>query len=774
MAKKPNGLLDLLGFRLAEPTQPMAPAILPEEKTNDSSAFDAGARSQFKALGSSGTDLYSGYFKEEYLQELRGRKGAKLFDEIRRSEAQVSMLLNAIMNPIKAGVWEFEAADPNEVPNAEMHKEIIEFMAKEMIDWETHLHEALTMIIFGYSLFERIDNVVFNHPKFGTFNGLKGLAFRSQKTIERWLVSNDTGDLQSVEQWVTGDLGPKGGGSKFIMDALFLLVFTVQKEGDNYEGISALRPMYGSWFRKNLYLKIAAIGIEKHAVGTPKGTVPTGKENSPEMENFKAILSSFTAHESAYLLTPTGWDVEIIQSEFKASEVKEMILLENSEMINSVVANFLALGMNGGSGSFALGTDLSDFFLNGIQVFADIIAGVWNRKLIPDKIKQNFGPQECYPKLKVTGINDKAGKELAEIVKSLVDSKALKPDDKLEEYLRKQYALPKADPTTARDTNPTPQVPASGGQNFGMQFKEKRIKLAETYKKQFNNDKEMVHSVMQAGLKTIFENYKKQIRSAWDAGVNGRRNAALSFEPKGLNEYTASLREALAQVANTALIGAKKETPKANKKKIKLSESIQLAAPKGGYFDALPNGIKNIVKNQAGLIAQTQALDINKIVSFQFLSNADSAQSADQVIADLDSIVTPAIEDGATGAGFSLDAAASNAVASSVNQARLEWFFEPDVLDTIESFTFTNEDPVSEICQELDGTTWAVGDPDIDRYTPPLHHNCKSRLEVNEKGAEGNPEITRGGTSVSEKALKSMTLHECNCGYGIADAFKIK
>lgn len=766
---KTNRLLDLLGFKLAEPGG-MAPAILPEEKNSDSSAFDTGARSQLKAMGSSGTDLFSGYFKEEYLQQLRGRKGAKVYDEIRRSEAQVSMLLNAVMNPIKAGVWEFEAASPSEVPDAELHKELIEYMAKEMIDWETHLHEALTMIIFGYSICERVDNVVFNHPKFGTFNGLKGLAFRSQKTIERWIVSNDTGDLQSVEQWVTGDLGPQGGGSKFIMDASFLLVFTLQKEGDNYEGISALRPMYGSWFRKNLYLKIAAIGIEKHAIGTPKGTVPAGKENSPEFETFKQTLSNFVGHENAYMLTPAGWDVEIIQSEFKASEVKEMILLENSEMINSIVANFLALGMNGGSGSFALGTDLSDFFLNGIQIFANIIAGVWNRKLIPDKIKQNFGPQQCYPKLKVTGINDKAGKELAEIVKSLVDSKALKPDDKLEEYLRKQYALPKADPTTARDTNPPPAAP----QVPGLQFSEKRILLAETYKKQFDKDKEMVKAVMQDGLKQIAANYKKQIKSAWDAGVNGRRNAAMNFEPKGLNDYAAALREALAQVANTALIGAKKETSKANKKNIKLSESIQLAAPKGGYFDALPNGIKNIVKNQAGLIAQTQAFDINKIVSFQFLSSADSAQSADQVIADIDSIVTPAIEDGATGAGFSIEAAASNAVASSVNQARLEWFFEPEVLDTIESFTFVNEDPVSEICQELDGTTWAVGDPDIDRYTPPLHHNCKSRLEVNEKGAEDNPEITRGGTSVSEKALKSMTLHECDCGYSIAGAFKLK
>ncbi len=725
--------------------------VSPEKKNQDSNAFESGTKIQLKPIGASGTELFSGYFSEEYLQLLRGRKGAKVYDEMRRSEAQVAMLLNAVMNPIKAGSWEFEAA--SEVENADLHKELVEFCAKDGIDWETHLHEALTFLIFGYSIFEIINNVVFNHPKFGTFNGLKGLAFRSQKTIERWNVSSDTGNLESVEQWVQGDLA-KDRTALLKMDATFLLVMTLQKEGDNYEGISALRPMYGPWFRKNLYLKIAAIGIEKNAIGTPLGTSPKGKQTDEEMDNFKELLGNFTAHESAYLIKPEGWEIELLKSDFDATKVKEMLIYENTEMINSLVANFLALGTNGGGGAFALGSDLSDFFLSGIQNFANIVCGVWNRKLIPDLIKQNFGPQRAYPKLKATGIDNKAGKELAEIIKSLSDSKVIKPDNPLEEFLRKQYQLPKADPTTSRDVGPP--APA-----FAPKLSERRIQLAESYKKQWGNDKASLKEIMQTGCKGILDSYKKQIASKWKSSTKATRpSLALGLEAKGLNAYKEVLREELARIANTALIGAKKETPKANKLGIKLSERIQLAAPKGGYFDGLPNNIKRIVKSQADLIAQAQDGDINKIVSFQYSSSQASTEDIDQVLIDIDDAVLPTIEDGAVGRGMSIDAAAGNAVSSVSNQARLEWFFEPEVLDTIESFTFTNEDPVSEICQELDGTTWAVNDPDLDRYSPPLHHNCKSRLEPNEKGAEGNPDIDRGGTAISQKGLDSITLCE--------------
>ncbi len=735
------------------------PTQLPPEasKNQDSTAFDSGARPQLKPLGVSGTELFGGYFSEEYLQTLRGRKGAKIWDEIRRSESQVAMLLNAVMNPIKSAVWEFEA--PLNVPDGDLHKQFLEFSAKEGIDWETHLHEALTMIIFGFSVFEIIHNVNFNHPKFGTFNGLKGLAFRSQKTIERWVVDPSTGTLDKIVQWVQGDL-TIGKNNMIQMLAEFCLVFTLQKEGDNYEGISALRPMYGPWFRKNLYLKLVAIGIEKSAIGTPMGTVPAGKQTSEEFAEFKTLLENFTGHESAYLIKPAGWEIEVIESKFDAAKVKEMILLENTEMINSMVANFLALGMNGGSGAFALGTDLSDFFLSGIQTYANIIAGVWNRKLGPDLIKMNFGPQVAYPKLKVTGIDDKAGKELAEIIKILSDSQAIKPDDKLEEKLRKQYNLPVADPATAREVKAVGALgegPAPGA--APAQFSEKRIRLAETWKVQWKNDKAEVKQVMQDGLTNVLQGFKDQIKSQYKNATKSQKlTLGLNLNPRNVNDYKAALKEELARIANTALIGARKETPKA--KNVKLSERIQLAAPSGGFYDGLPNNIKRIVTAQMNLIADTQVADINKVVAFQYASSAQT-EDVDQILLDIDAAAEPVIE-GSTASGMSIDAAAGNAVSQITNQARMEWFFEPEVLDTIESFTFTNEDPVSEVCQELDGTTWAVNDPDLDRYSPPLHHNCKSRLEPNEKGADGNPEIDNG-TAISQAALDSITL--CEAGH---------
>jgi hypothetical protein len=736
----------------------------PNDKNQDSGQFESGVKMQIKPMGASGTEVFAGYFTEEYLQKLRGRAGAKIYDEMRRSEAQIAMLMNAIMNPIKAGSWELEEA--SDVEGADLHKELVEFCLKEMIDWETFIHEALTFLIYGFSMFEVVHNVVFEHEKFGTFNGLKALAFRSQKTIHRWNVDRSTGSLASVEQYTFGDIQPQGEGTLSKMDANYLLVFSLQKEGDNYEGISALRPMYGPYFRKNLYLKIVAIGIEKSAIGVPIGTIPKGKTTAEELANFKEMLSNFTAHESAYLLKPEGWLVEVVQNTFDPSKVKEMLVFENTEMVNSLVANFLALGTNGGGGAFALASDLSDFFLSGIQNYANIITGIINRSLIPDLIKLNYGPQKAYPKLKSAGISDKAGKELAEVIGLMLDKKAIKPDMKLDEFIRKIYALPKADPETSWEGGsaaqpmgaPLPTVPAPAG---AMLSETQRIKLAETYKQQWNSNKRDVKLEMQAGLYNILENYKKQVKTKWNgASPAARVKIGLQLEPKGVTEYRNILREVLASVANDALIAARKQTPKA--KNVKLSETIQLAAPKGGYFEALPNNIKNIVKSQADLISMTQANDIGKVVAFQFTSSS-AAEDVDQIIKDIDDAVLPTIE-GSTGKGLSLDAAAGNAVASVFNQAQLEWFFEPEVLQTLESFTFYNEDPISEICQELDGTTWASNDPDLDKYSPPLHHNCKSRLVPNEKGADNNPEIQRGGTPITQKALDSITLCEGHFG----------
>lgn len=738
-----------------EQSQNIQRVMLAESETDSASTSFDSARPNFRPIGSPGTNLFAGYFTEEYLTMLRGTKGAKIWDEMRRSEPQVVMLLAAVMNPIKAATWNFEAAEDESVPDAQAHADFCKLAIKELLDWDATLHEILSFLAFGYSLFEVIHSVVLDHPTFGSFNGIKALGFRSQKTVERWNFDKPTGELKSVTQYAYGDTAQVGNSTE--IPAQFLLVFSLHKEGDNYEGVSFLRPMYGPYFRKNLYQKLAAIGLEKYAVGVPVGTIPAGKENSADAKKFKAVLSAITSHEAAYITKPAGWEVDIKKFDFDASKVKELIQLENTEMINAAVANFLALGMGGAGGAYALGQDLSDFFLQGIQSYANLVCGVFNRQLIPSLIKMNFGPQAAYPKLKCSGIDDNAGLEFAQSLNTLAGKEFIRPDDKLESFLRERYNLPAAEPETVRKTEPAPSFFSERRRKLSE--KAPTIKLDAKYRKAFNASKDDVKEVMQANLKVVLESLKDDLRAAWKKATPSQRPKIVAqVQASGVNKYRAELKELFAEIATDALDEARKQVPSAAK--IKLSEQVatmKLAAPKGGYYAALPPNIRSIIDAQSALVAQTQVADIEKVVLFQFTSSSSGTENIDEILSDLDEAALPVIE-GSTASGMSVDAAASNAVANVSNQARMEFFFDPEVLEKIESFTFTNEDPQSEICQELAGTTFAANDPDVDRYNPPLHHNCKSRLIPNEKGDTGNPEIDRGGPSLSKAALKSMTL----------------
>jgi hypothetical protein len=80
-------------------------------------------------------------------------------------------------------------------------------------------------------------------------------------------------------------------------------------------------------------------------------------------------------------------------------------------------------------------------------------------------------------------------------------------------------------------------------------------------------------------------------------------------------------------------------------------------------------------------------------------------------------------------------------------------------LDELESFTFMNGDPVSPICQDLEGTTCSIDDPNFARYSPPLHHNCKSYWSANLKGS--GRKIDPNGLGPSKSSLnKYITLAE--------------
>lgn len=700
--------------------------------------------------GSSGTEIYSGYYSEEYLNTLRGTQAADLWDQMRRSDPKIKMVLSAVKNPIKGAHWSIEPADASDA--AKKQADLIEQILFKDLDqsWTNQLGEILTFIDFGFSVFEVIHKIVTNHPKFGMYTGLSKLAFRSPRTIDRWNLDPKTGKLLSVSQYAYGDL-------QRLVDipGQFLLVFTHEKEGDNYEGISGLRPCYGPWIRKNTYLKLMAIGMEKFAVPTPVMSVPEGKENSTEYSNAKRILEKFVSHQQQYITKPQGWELTFANSTFDATKIRDAIDKENSEMAFAFLENFLELGQSG-SGSYALGTDLSDFFLMGIEHVGNLIAESFNRVLIPDLIKLNFGPQENYPKLTVSGITDKPGKEFAEVVKLLADAKVITPDPELEKNLREKYGLPVASLETDASVDSIPILstdPETPKLSFQLAEKPKTPKALISARTQDLSliMKGMLAEVGKSVIDQLMAKKKRATPSQYLNLTNG-------IQAQGSRAYEKQLKDFLSLLSQESLTQAKKEIPGGSQIQLAEENSGHLKlASSSDLYDPLPPEIQKQITAQIGLLTTFQIQDLLKGLFFQFNNSVTSTDSDTTLEADLNERLDQFLE------GASIAAGAGNTVSKIVNESRSCFFFDPEVIEEIESFTFVNGDPVSPICQDLAGTVFSKDDPNMDRYSPPLHHNCKSYLVPNLKGT--TKEMDPEGLQPSKASLeKYITLSDLSSG----------
>lgn len=714
---------------------------------------------QTGAKGSSGTCVQAGRFDEEYLQIITGREAADIFDKMRRSDARIIMVLRAVKNPIKGATWTIERAKTEKLSDAdaEKHRALVEHVIFTDIGkpWKQLLHEILSFVDFGHSVFETTHKSVLNHPTFGNYTGIRNMGFRSQRTIEQWFLDPQTGKLEAIEQVVDGDLDRGKGFLR--MDARFLTVFSMDKEGDNYEGISMLRPAYGPWFRKQMFLKLMAIGTEKSAVPTPVVTVPEGKTGTEQFDQLLKVLKAYTSHESNFITLPTGYEWNFAQNPFDPQKTKTVIDLENVEMVDAFLANFLNLGQVSANrgGSFALSFDLSDFFLGGLEYIASLICetfndGVDNNAGLTEQIvRMNFGPQPAYPKMLCSGISDKSGKELAEIISMLVDKKVILPDDNLEENVRKRYKLPEPSEDGREERKmqpPAPPNPVPPDDEEDEDKKASDIRLAETPRGQITKSGKSISNLMTDHLTSVSDNLVDRVmRKFGTLPENSKMNAISDIQVNGMAAYKKDLTEEFALTSNRALARAQAEVPGHN--------SVKLAGTQFTEKDKLGRKRKLAINNLAELFVVSQGADLEKAVFFQFSSSLNSSFDSPIV---LEQDILDAGREFAESA--SIKTGAVNAASQIINETRNAFFFEPEVLEEIQSFTFTNGDPKSPICQDLAGSTFRTDDAQANRFFPPLHHNCKSILVAN-LSKRRPKEIT--GLKPSKKELeKFITLTE--------------
>lgn len=395
-----------------------------------------------KTFGLSGTDIYSGYIDDDYNPIWRGKTKIDLIEEMKKSDATISAISDAMKAPLLAVNWYTEAGSKSEKDH-----EINEFVSKVLfhstIDFKAFLEEALLFVDYGFYPFEKIYTVR---------DGLivwKKLAPRIPKSLEHWGVApvlwkdgTPTGITQTLNFTDEARAEQKKGGVTTAIPWSKLIVFTHKQTGDNFEGESIFRRCYSHWAIKQKLYKIGAVSAERYGVGTPFFKLKMGTREDI-VDKYETLAKQLRSNERAGLVITEEvieWGIKTLDGGQSVSTmIDEMVKHHDKKMYDAVLAGFLNLS-SGTGGSNALSQDQSSFFTQSVNYIARKFCGLMDRH-IRELVIMNFGEQEYYPTLCYGELQEKNVKEMIDGMAAAVDAGMLQWGDLDEQRIRELYDL---------------------------------------------------------------------------------------------------------------------------------------------------------------------------------------------------------------------------------------------------------------------------------------------------------------------------------------------
>ena len=407
-----------------------------------------------KEIGRVGQRRYGGIFYEEFLSELRGRKGAEVFTEMSNNDETIGAILFAIEMLVRQASWNVEPGG-----STAKDREAAEFVKSCMDDmqqtWIDTISEILSFLTYGWSFHEivykrRMGRTKDNRTSSKYDDGLIGwmkLPIRSQETLYQWEY-DDQDNLIGMTQMPPPDFG------LITIPMNKAMLFRTRSRKDNPEGRSILRTAYRSWYFKRRIQEIEGIGIERDLAGLPVITTPEGMDiwdkNDEDMNAIRAGLEAMVKNirrdSTEGLVLPFGYTFELTSTGgSRQFDTNSIIARYDTKISQTVLADFIQLGHES-VGSFALSSDKTNLFSMAICAFLDIICQTFNSQGIPALIDINgdhFAGVTDYPRLTHGDIEDVDLATMATYIKDMTSIGVIIPDESLEDYVRQLGKLPK-------------------------------------------------------------------------------------------------------------------------------------------------------------------------------------------------------------------------------------------------------------------------------------------------------------------------------------------
>ena len=396
----------------------------------------------------------------------------EVYDRMRREDPQVMSVMRAVMLPVMESEWRLDATGVRDQVVNQIAEDlglsivgrdrVAPVRTKGRFSWEEFLRLALLELVFGHSYFEQVYSI----DAFGRTR-LAKLAWRPPRTISQFEVARD-GGLVAIRQYGAGlatlsatrsTFRPPSGDVRIPVDRL--VAFVNEREGGNWVGVSLLRAAYKMWLLKDRTLRVQALAAERNGLGLPTYTSAPPPDGAPyeevktwldqEIARGLEIAKGARAGEAAGASLPHGAKLEFVGVTGKVPDLDKQIRYYDEQIARTMLANFLNLGGDNSTGSYALGDTFENFFTKSLNSLSRHLATVIQQHVIEDLVDANWGETEPAPRL----VAPKIGAEhpaTAEAIRALLESGAIKHDPALEAHLRTLYGLPAMSDPAVRTT----------------------------------------------------------------------------------------------------------------------------------------------------------------------------------------------------------------------------------------------------------------------------------------------------------------------------------
>jgi len=428
-------------------------------------------------VGSSGLVHYSGYVSEEFLTALKGSKGVKIFKEMRDNDPVIGAVLFAIDMLLRGVEWRVEGESKS--PDDEAAAVYVDECMKDMrVRWSDLISEILTMLTFGWALFEVVykrRNGVKDDPyassKYDDGKlGWGSIELRAQETLLNWNIA-DRGELLGMVQ----QSAPRYQVVEIPMSKCLLFRTTSHK--NNPEGRSVLRNAYRPWYFKKRIEEVEGIGVERDLAGLPVILAPSrimsstaSSDDQAIFAELKKIVTGIRRDEQEGVIMPSDvdesgkplYELKLLSTGgSRQFDTDKIVNRYDQRIAMTVLADFILLGHEK-VGSFALSSDKTDLFAVALGAWLMSIADV-----LTDEANKLLSLNGMPGRVRLAH-EDIEGPDLVElgdyVTKITGAGVPLFPDPELEGYLKKAANLPSSDESLGRKKRkPIPKKEEEGG-----------------------------------------------------------------------------------------------------------------------------------------------------------------------------------------------------------------------------------------------------------------------------------------------------------------------